>query len=353
MSDIDFKALREQLTPEDIKRILGYFNVLPKDEKSNYIIFPTCCHNLEGGSPKLYYYFDSHMFHCYTECNSSFDIFLLLKKMYALRNQKVSFAKILEVCGIKQSSFLSKTPQETTANDINYLYGLLHTKTPQIELQELDEDILGRFVFDMKALKIWKDEGISYNTMLKYKISFDPINNCIVIPNFDVENKLISIRGRYFEGEAKYKPIIFGDKVLSHPSAMNLYGLNVSKAAIERSKRVVVFEGEKSVMKMDTLYDDNNNSVATLGKNISNQQIQLLQRWGVKELILAYDADYRTYEEMCAKREEYKRIVQPLKSYFNVSIIMDMDMTMLGYKDSPIDKGQEVFEKLYKSRLFL
>ena len=53
---INFQELREQLTDETIKDILGQFNVEPVEENEEAIIFPTCCHNLVGGSPKLFYY---------------------------------------------------------------------------------------------------------------------------------------------------------------------------------------------------------------------------------------------------------------------------------------------------------
>ena len=205
----------------------------------------------------------------------------------------------------------------------------------------------------MKALKIWQQEGISYNTMLKYDIRFDPINNCIVIPNYDIEGKLISIRGRYFEGDAKYKPIIYNGQVLSHPSSLSLYGLHIVKDEVKRQKKVIIFEGEKSVLKMNTLYGKNNIAVATLGKNISNQQIKLLTKLGVQEVILAYDADYQTYDEMDKKRKEYIRLAKPLSTFFNVCILMDMDLNLLHYKDSPIDQGKDVFEKIFKNRLYI
>ena len=58
---MDFKELREQLTDEQIKDILGQFNVEPVMEDESSITFPTCCHNLEGGSPKLIYYKNTKM----------------------------------------------------------------------------------------------------------------------------------------------------------------------------------------------------------------------------------------------------------------------------------------------------
>ena len=53
---MDFKELREQLTDDSIKSILSQFDVEPVFETEDAIVFPTCCHNLVGGSPKLYYY---------------------------------------------------------------------------------------------------------------------------------------------------------------------------------------------------------------------------------------------------------------------------------------------------------
>ena len=53
---ISFQDLREQLSDETIKDILGEFNVEPVSENSDEIVFTTSCHNLSGGSTKLYYY---------------------------------------------------------------------------------------------------------------------------------------------------------------------------------------------------------------------------------------------------------------------------------------------------------
>ena len=42
----------------------------------------TICHNLLGeGSRKLYYYDNTKLFQCYTDCSGSFDIFELVAKV--------------------------------------------------------------------------------------------------------------------------------------------------------------------------------------------------------------------------------------------------------------------------------
>lgn len=354
MYDIDFKELREKLSTEDIKRILSKEGAQPVRETESYIIYPTICHNIVGGSPKLYYYTESKLFKCYTQCEGVFDIFDLLVKMYALRGKEINIFRAIEMCGLQPSSFLTDNQEDDNVQDVtDYFFNLTHQKTISAKLPELNINVLDRFTFNMRALKVWQQEGISYNTMLKFGIRYDPINNCIVIPNFDTEDNLISIRGRYFEGDVKYRPITYNGQVLSHPSSMTLYGLNITKDAIKRHGRVVIFEGEKSVMKMDSIYDDDNFSVATLGKNISNQQIQQLVKLGVREVILAYDADYRTYDELDLKRAEYIKLAKPLKTFFNVCIMLDMDLDKLEYKDAPIDRGQEIFEKIYKDRLYI
>ena len=110
---IDFKQLREQLTDEMVKNILAQFNVMPVRETENEIIFPTCCHNLEGGSPKLFYYKDSKLFHCFTECNSTFDIFTLLQKMYRLRDQEITLKQAVELCDLDANDIQIENKNET------------------------------------------------------------------------------------------------------------------------------------------------------------------------------------------------------------------------------------------------
>lgn len=353
-TDVNFKELREKLSMDDIKRILARYDVKPVRETDKYLVLPTVCHNVSGGSAKLYYYAETKLFKCYTQCDGVFDIFELLVKMHELRNNPINIFNAISICGLDWMA-ISESAQKNndTKQMTEYFYNLLHKKNLNVELPPIELDLPQRFVFDMKALKIWQQEDISFNTMLKYNIRFDPINNCIVIPNFDYDGKLIGVRGRYFDGDAKYKPIVYNGQVLSYPSSSTLYGIHLSKDAIAKQKKVIIFEGEKSVLKMDTIYGENNIAVATLGKNISMQQIKQLTKLGVREVILAYDADYTNYDELDKKRNEYIKIAKPLTTYFNVCILLDMDMDVLKHKDSPIDQGKENFEKIFNNRLYI
>ena len=352
MSNINFKELREKITPEQIKDILQKnYGVSPASENDKSIIFPTVCHNISGGSNKLYYYKDTKLFKCYTHCEGTFDIFNLIQKIEKLRNKEISIFDAIKKCNL-QIDFLNKEDDVINYdNDINFLYNLLKTKNKLIKIPALDSSILNRYVFNTDILNMWVKEGISLDTMKKFHILYDPIENCIIIPNYDDLNNLIGIRGRFLspDAEAKYKPITFQNKILSYPTSLALYGLNITKNRLEKNKYCIIFESEKSVMMMETYYKEQNCSVATLGKNISFQQIQLLLKYGVKDIIIAYDADYRNYKELEFKKQEYFKIGNILKTYFNVSIIFDFSFNKLKYKDSPIDRGKEIFEDLIQN----
>ena len=150
----------------------------------------------------------------------------------------------------------------------------------------------------------------------------------------------------------KYKPISYNGILLNCPTNAILYGYCQNKKALSMTKTCIIFEGEKSTLLMDTIYGKNNISVSVFGQSISKQQIKLLVDAGVSNVVLAFDADYKNEAEANKKLEEYKKIVKPLMTYFNVSIIIDFK-GRLSYKDSPIDKGEKIFNELMKERIYI
>ncbi|HHL2033741.1 toprim domain-containing protein [Clostridium perfringens] len=126
----------------------------------------------------------------------------------------------------------------------------------------------------------------------------------------------------YIAKEGKYRPI----SGYEFPSGATLYGINIAKEDIKKTKEVVLFEGEKSVMKYNSLYD-NNNSTAVFGSNISYQQIGLLQSLEVKTVVLAFDKDYEGIEssEAIEYRQKLDKLVDKLRVHFDVKLIWDND----------------------------
>lgn len=347
------KDLRMKMTEEEIKNLLAKFGAFVHTETDAALIYPTVCHNIEGGSPKLYYYKDEKIFKCYTGCNEMFDIFTLLMKMKKLRGEEITLRDAIALSGVEDDG--SEISAEILS-DLEYLKRLKEANNDllhrEIELRILDKRIIDNFPFNLMGLKPWLDEGISQAALNRFSIKYDSTVNAIIIPNLDHKGNLIGVRGRFL-GEnvkAKYMPIKYNNEILSHPTGKFLYGYYENQHQIREKGIAVIFEGEKSVLKMETLYPGKNVALATAGKKVTLDQLNALLKLNINEVVLAYDKDYRNIEERRAKLEEYEKIVQILKPYFEVSIIIDYGND-LGYKDSPIDKGKEIFEDLMRNRV--
>ena len=135
----------------------------------------------------------------------------------------------------------------------------------------------------------------------------------------------------------------------------NLYGLYEHKQGISKRKVAIIAEGEKSVLLDDGFYGDLSNTVACCGSSFNKYQVSLLTNvLGANEIVIAMDKEYDDWRSERGKK--YKQhLEQECKRYKNQAIfsyIWDYD-NVLNEKDSPFDKGKEVFEYLYKNRVFI
>ena len=193
--------------------------------------------------------------------------------------------------------------------------------------------------------------------MDKSGICYDPVQQGIVIPHYNIDGKLIGIRERTLikenENNGKYKPAILNNQMYNHPLGFNLYNLNNSKDNIKQMKKVFIFEGEKSCLLYQSHFGvDNDLSVAVCGSSLINYQVQLLLSLGVEEIIIAFDKQFKEVGDA-----EWKRLTRLLKdihkkygAYVQISYMFDKE-DLLGYKDSPIDRGPDVFMKLFRERI--
>lgn len=353
---MEIKDMRESLTPEQIKEILEKYGVNYVHENQLYIQYPTCCHNIEGGSHKLYYYKDSHIFKCYTECDAVFDIFELVQKMEELRDNECNLPQAIRIVGLDPSNNVEQNPDKVEEKEaIDYLNKINQTTIPRMSYTGLQNDILSNFTFNEKYLEPWIKEGISVEALQAFNIKYDVSNLIIIIPHRDKEGNVIGIRGRFMSeySNVKYMPITWNGVTLSHPLRGNLYGLYENRAVIEKSKTVILFESEKSVLKFSSFFGHENNfSVATCGNKVSNEQIQILQDLGVKQVILAFDKDYDNSADQMKVQAHYNDIAKRLGVYFTTSVMFDYG-NLLGLKDAPIDRGRAVFEELFKYRYYI
>ena len=130
-----------------------------------------------------------------------------------------------------------------------------------------------------------------------------------------------------------------------------MYGIFEHKKAIQKFKKAIIFEGEKSVLKHDTLYGDKSFAVATCGSSLSAAQVNLLVNdLGVIDITLAYDKEFDNIEKQISYQEKLSKMLEKYSYKANFYYILDKE-NLLEEKDSPIDKGKEVYEKLLMKRI--
>lgn len=367
--------LEERLTPEDVLRILEKHNIKPefsKKSKPNELWFQTVCHG--GDSHKLCFFKDSKRFFCYTNCGSM-NFFQLLMKINDC-SFKEALREVERELGINRRNEFADGPKTPEVKD-NFRE-IMEAKIFDIDIINIkdyeDKSNILNYFDENTFYRGWLNEGISIETMKKYEIKWYELENYIIIPHRDINGRLIGIRRRSLKPEDannKYMPLYMGEHLsFEHSLGMNLYGLDKNKEAIKRQRKVILVEGEKSVLLGSSYYDlegkNNNIAVATCGFNVSDYQIELLSNLGVKEVILAFDKDFDPckYNNEPKDSDEYKAFIKYRAKITSigerisakmrdvkVSIIWD-NYHLLQEKDSPFDQGKDVLEMLLERRKF-
>lgn len=330
------------------------------------IISQTICHNKPSeGSRKLYYYENTGLFHCYTECGS-FDPFELVIKVANIQwGRTYDLNDAIRYVAIRYGINIEVDAQnDSDLNDWLILnkYDRLQSvdiKDYRAKLKPFDGSIMNQFNYKVK-IKPWLDEGISQEILDEARIGYYAGGAQITIPHYDKDGDLVGIRGRALDktdidAYGKYRPLYVSGQLYNHSLGMNLYNIDKSKANIQQAKCAIIFESEKSCLKYRTYFGaDNDISVACCGSNISMWQVQLLLDVGAKEMIIAFDRQFQEPHDVEWEHwtKHLTNLNDKFKNYINVSIIFDKNM-ITGYKDAPIDDGKEIFLQLWKERIKL
>lgn len=356
-----YEKILNRLTTSDIIQLVSQFGIPETSIRyyNNQLIMPTGCHNeiIGQAKHKLYYYESTKKFYCYT-CCGSMNPFDFIVQAYRTRGIKYSLSNA--------AIMLEKIIQERLKDG----FAIVEHKQPVI--QEIEDDwhktlteyniaVMDCFSRNKKYLKIWEKEGISFDTMDKFGIKFDMIRNRMVIPIYDDKGVFVGAKVRNFNQEdiengRKYMPLIHNNEIYSYDRGKVLYGLNFNKRAIKAAKRAIIFEAEKSCLLYDSLYVGNK-AVSIGGSNVSVYQVELLKKMGVETVVLALDNDYSLLPKEDGKYDKYFGLYKMLKEAnklsakgFAVEIVYDWEQEFLENKDAPIDKGREVWNKLYRNR---
>ena len=202
----------------------------------------------------------------------------------------------------------------------------------------------------------WEEEGISKDIITHHHICYNPSSQAIVIPHYNINNELVGIRERTLIKEneiyGKYRPMYLNRQMYNHPLGFNLYNLNNSKDNIKRTKKVIVFEGEKSPLLFASYFGEENDiTVAVCGSSLSSYQVKMLLDLGIEEMVIAFDKQFQELgdKEHLGWVKKLKDINKKYSPYVKISYMFDK-WGILGYKSSPIDEGREKFLELFDKR---
>jgi len=348
------KEVLEIITTEDIINIMYELGSGTPRKVGDGYLFQSICHNGPGeGKYKLHYHEKSKTFFCYTHCGNLSNIFNL-----AMEVLDCSFVEAFKYVCDKLSLQISNTLKygfDEDKVDNSFIRKFKIEEEERLEVIIRNPKVLNRY-WDLYH-HTWIKDHISVEVMKMFNIKFDISENRIIIPHYNIDGNLIGIRARHLdshmiEAGRKYMPITIDEILYNYPTSMNLFGLNMNKDNIKKYKKIIIGESEKFVMQHRSFYDDSI-AAALNGSSLSKFQIQTLRDLGVESVILALDKEFQNEkEEELYKAKINKSFVAKLQQYFTLEIIWDTE-NLLDFKDSPLDKGKEVWEKLYVKRIIL
>lgn len=250
------------------------------------------------------------------------------------------FQKALEIlskyAGVSETDG-AQTVRRLQATNIAKKFRQKREQKRESACEILPENYMERYELRPDKLAVWESEGISFETMDKFQVRYDPFSDRIVYPVRDPEGRIINVSGRTLDLDYKEKRLRKYTYFFPLGSLATIYGLFENRAEIQAKKEVILFEGAKSVLLADSWGIGNTGAILT--SHLNKQQFKLLISLGVR-VVFALDKEIDIRED---------KNIMKLLPYVPVEWLRD-DTGALSPKDSPVDRGREVFEKLYKER---
>ena len=353
------EVLYEKLTTQD------YHNIMRKlGATYNGSRFNTICHNVDGGKYNLAFNEDDKYFTCFSECGCSYSLLSLVKKRRELLGEPCSIYRSMKwICEQVGIAFNFKEEVKEVNNNIyNWQNLLRYTKEHKSSENKIYSNSILTELEDCVYLP-WIDEGITEETQEKYQIKWYNRTQQVVIPVRNINGDLVGTHCRNTNPDLvndgfKYNHLhmLCGDEY-KFQMGLELFGLNYNKVNIEKAKQVILLESPKSVMQADS-YSIPNICVGMFGMNFSLQKLKLLLGLGVDKFTIALDKQFQVIDwtkdsEWDKYYKKINKIINYIKPYANeISVIWDKGK-LLDYKDSPTDKGEDIFLELYNRREIL
>ena len=202
------------------------------------------------------------------------------------------------------------------------------------------DDYMKRYEKDEEKLARWEQEGISRASLDRFQVYYDKFSDRLVYPIRNLDGKIVNIGGRTLDPEWKAKDLRKYCYFHSWGTIETIYGLAENRESIVQNREVILFEGCKSVLMADTWGIRNCGAILT--SHLNAAQMKILAKLGCR-VVFALDKDVDI-------RKDHN--INKLKQYVRVEYLYDRH-NKLDEKDSPVDKGLEVFLGLYNDRIKL
>lgn len=204
----------------------------------------------------------------------------------------------------------------------------------------LPDNFMDKYQKRTSKLAVWESEGISKASLDRFQVCYDAFNDRLVYPIRNLSGKIVNVGGRTLDPNWKEKKLRKYMYYYSWGTIDTIYGLSENLEFIKDKKQIILFEGCKSVLLADTWGIKNTGAILT--SHLSFNQLKILAKLGC-DVVFALDKDVDIRAD---------QNINKLKRYVRVESICDQQ-DLLDSKDSPVDKGCEVFKRLYNERTIL
>ena len=212
-------------------------------------------------------------------------------------------------------------------------------------LKALPERIMDKYIYDEEMLKPWIDEGISEEILREFDVRYDPITDRIVYPIRNMSGEIVNVGARTLDPDYKLKGLRKYSYLQGWGGGMEvIYGLYENYKYVKDKGYLILFEGAKSVLKAASWGIRNTGAILT--SHLNPCQVRLLISTcnlnGVA-VIFALDKDINILDD---------KNIRKLTSYLRIYYLKDTS-DLLEEKDSPVDKGLDVFKILCRNKRLL
>jgi DNA primase len=303
MDNRDRRKQANIYTKEQIKRVLSGTGINVESEvDSDYIIF--CPFHNNNRTPAGEVDKNNGTFFCFA-CHHVADLVeFVMHTSNRTYFESIRFIK-------------SKETEQDLERDINQK---LVAKPDFVPFDELILKRLHKNVYDSnKAKAYYAYRKINPDSILKFGLGYSEKQDMVTVPVHSPDGMPVGFVGRSIEGkEFKNTPGL--------PKAKTLFNLNRVKTA----DRVYVVESSFDAIRLDQVGFP---AVATLGSNVSNIQIELLQKYFNNIIVIADndEAGGNMKDKIIEKLGSRVSVIQLNKEYKDIGDMLDEDIKQLEF----------------------